>query len=129
MDAQASILIVEANILVRQPLAEYLRDCGYKVVEAASITEARQLLRDQVVAIDIVLADAAYDHDGCFALATWIRTSQPGVEVILAGTVAKLAGEAGDLCADGPAPVTPIDHRLVLERIKQAIAARSRHKS
>lgn len=129
MDADSSILIVEANILVRQPLAEYLRDCGYKVIEAASITEARQLLRDQLISIDIVLADAAYDQDGCFALATWIRTSQPGVEIILSGTVAKLAGEAGDLCAEGPAPDRPLDHRQVLERIKLAIATRERSKS
>ncbi len=128
MDSESNILIVESNILVRQPLAEYLRDCGYKVIEAASITEARQLLREQTIAIDIVLADAAYDQDGCFALATWVRTSQPGVEVVLAGTVAKLAGEAGDLCAEGPAPDRPLDHRQVLERIKQAIAARDRSK-
>lgn len=126
MDSESNILIVESNILVRQPLAEYLRDCGYKVIEAASITEARQLLREQTIAVDIVLADAAYDQDGCFALATWVRSSQPGVEVVLAGTVAKLAGEAGDLCAEGPAPDRPLDHRQVLERIKQAIAARDR---
>jgi DNA-binding NtrC family response regulator len=128
MDSESNILIVESNILVRQPLAEYLRDCGYKVIEAASITEARQLLREQTIAVDIVLADAAYDQDGCFALATWVRSSQPGVEVVLAGTVAKLAGEAGDLCAEGPAPDRPLDHRQVLERIKQAIAARDRSK-
>jgi DNA-binding NtrC family response regulator len=128
MDDESCILIVEPNILVRQPLAEYLRGCGYKVIEAANINEARQLLREQLIAIDIVLADAAFDHDGSFALASWIRTAQPGVDVILAGTVTKLASEAGDLCADGPAPVTPSDHRQVLERIKQAIATRDRSK-
>jgi DNA-binding NtrC family response regulator len=125
---ESCILIVEADILVRQPLAEYLRDCGYKVAEAANVTEARQLLREKKITIDIILVDAAADPDGCFALASWVRASSPGIEVILAGTVAKMAGDAGELCEDGPALSTPYDHRQVLDRIKRAIAARARGK-
>jgi len=124
----ACVLIVESNILVRQPLAEYLRECGYRVAEAANVTEARQLLREKKITVDIVLADAAADQEGCFALASWIRTALPGVEMIMAGTVAKMAGDAGELCEEGPAETTPYDHKQVLDRIKRAIAARDRQK-
>jgi DNA-binding response OmpR family regulator len=127
--ADVCVLLVEPDILVRQPLAEFLRECGYKVAEAASVMEARQLLRDRKIPIDVVLADAGEDTDGCFALASWVRAAQPGIDVIMAGTIPKMANEAGDLCEDSDIPVKkPYDHQLVLERIKQARAARDRQK-
>lgn len=67
------ILLVESDILIRQPLAEYLRGCGYKVVEAAGVTEARKLLIEGEFRIDIVLADVDSDQSGTFELAKWIR--------------------------------------------------------
>ena len=38
------ILIVEQDVLVRTPLAEYLRECGYLVLEASSAGEANRTL-------------------------------------------------------------------------------------
>jgi len=37
---QETILLVEDEILTRTVIAEYLRECGYKVIEAASADEA-----------------------------------------------------------------------------------------
>ena len=37
---QETILVVEDDVLVRMPIAQYLRDCGYKVIEAANADEA-----------------------------------------------------------------------------------------
>ena len=51
------ILIVEKDLLVRTPLAEYLRECGYLVLEASSAGDARTLLEDGSRRIDIVLAE------------------------------------------------------------------------
>jgi DNA-binding response OmpR family regulator len=50
------ILIVEQDLLVRTPLAEYLRECGYRVLEASNAGDARTLLEDGSRRIDIVLA-------------------------------------------------------------------------
>jgi CheY-like chemotaxis protein len=122
---EGCVLVVEADILVRQPMAEYLRECGYRVVEAANVMEARQLLRERKMPIDVVLMDAGMDQEGCFALAQWIRTWQPGVDVVLAGTVPKMAGEAGHLCEETQGKKS-YDHSLVLERIKHARAVRAR---
>jgi DNA-binding response OmpR family regulator len=40
------ILIVEQDLLVRTLLAEYLRECGYRVLEASNAGDARTLLED-----------------------------------------------------------------------------------
>ena len=37
---QETILVVEDDVLVRMPIAQYLRDCGYRVIEAVSADEA-----------------------------------------------------------------------------------------
>ena len=47
------ILIVEKDLLVRTPLAEYLRECGYLVLEASSAADARTLLEDGSRRVDI----------------------------------------------------------------------------
>jgi DNA-binding response OmpR family regulator len=121
------VLLVEPDTLIRTPLAEYLRECGYRVLEAFGTAEARRLLSGGTIAVDIVLADIDAPDEGGFALATWIRSAHPGVEVILAGTVERAAERAGALCQDGPALKKPYEHRLVLDRIKRLLAARKQN--
>jgi len=125
---QSSVLIVEADILIRNPLAEYLRECGYRVLEAFDAVEARQVLDDSSQTIDIVMADVDAPGEGGFVFAAWIRGNYPGIEVILAGSVAKAAEKAGQLCQDGPALSKPYDHQIVLDRIRRLLAARDRSK-
>ena len=55
--SNSCILIVEEDLLVRTPLAEYLRECGYLVLEASSTRDARILLEDGSRRVDIVLAE------------------------------------------------------------------------
>lgn len=120
-----AILIVDSDVLVRHPLAEYLRDCGFQVLEASAAAEARQMLGKRGLRIDVVLADVDASGDG-FALAAWIRGSRPDVRVILAGSVATATQTAGDLCEDGPMASKPYDHKLLLEEIRRLLAARDR---
>jgi DNA-binding response OmpR family regulator len=122
------ILLVDADILVRHPLAEYLRECGYRVVQAANLDAARKLFtqRRRRLAIDVVLADAdAPGAENAFAFAAWMRANRPGIDVILAGSVNAAAEKAGDLCEEGPLS-KPYDHQLVLDRIRRSLAARAR---
>jgi DNA-binding response OmpR family regulator len=120
------VLIVDADILVRHPLAEYLRECGYRVVQAAYTDEVRALFtRSRRRVIDVVLADVnAPGAENAFALATWIRAHHARVQVILAGTVDAAAERAGDLCEDGPTLSKPYDPQLLLDRIRRALATR-----
>jgi DNA-binding response OmpR family regulator len=123
------ILIVDSDILVRHPLAEYLRECGYRVVQAANLDEARKLFmqRRRRLGIDVILADAnAPAAESAFAFARWVRLTRPGVQIILAGSVDATAEKAGDLCGEGPLG-KPYDHQLVLDRIRRLLAARDRN--
>jgi DNA-binding response OmpR family regulator len=126
MSAEGCILLVESDMLVRHALAEYLRECGYKVAEAMNAAEARQFLAGSETSVDIVIVDASQTADNGFVLASWIRETKPGVEVVLAGTVKKAVERAGHLCEDGPALTKPYSHQFVLDHIRQLLAARQR---
>jgi len=93
-----TILIVEGDILVRHALAEYLRGCGFRAVEAANASEAKIILQ-RGPDIDVMLADAAVaDAEGGFALAQWTRRYRPRVAVILTSTLANKSAAIATLC-------------------------------
>lgn len=123
---EACILLVDSDVLVRNPLAEYLRECGYRVLEAAGVAEACLLLGHMPEEIDAALIAVDEMSEAAFALASAIRTDHPDIDVMLAGTTARAAETAGDLCEDGPLLGNPYDPQLVLDRIRRLIAARHR---
>ena len=119
-----SILVVERDIVVRHLLAQFLRDCGYRVAEAVSVEEAREALSRRRVSFDVALINVPSRSRAAFELASWMRKNFPDTEVLLAGTVAKVLQYADDLC-DGP-DVPRSDHKAVLAQIRQALAGRKR---
>ena len=124
------IIFVEAELVVRQPVADYLRECGYRVIEAVNTDEAMELLEKSGVKVDIVLADAASTGVlGGFGLAKWIKNNKQGIEVLLAGSVEKVAEQAGELCTEGPHLARPYHHQTLLDKIKSLLGARERNNS
>ena len=103
--AQETILVVEDDVLVRMPIAQYLRDCGYRVIEAVNADEAMAVLSHQETVVDVVFSDIEMPGsvDG-FGLAKWIRKHRPGLDVVLAGTVPRAVESAKDLCEQAPIP-------------------------
>lgn len=123
-----TILFVDADIVVRSPLASYLRDCGFKVLETGDTNEAKQVLSEHVQSVSIILCDAAtVGTEAGFAFSQWVRTSHPDVPVLLAGNVENAVAIAGDLCEEGPSLSKPYDPSVVVDAIRQAIASRSRN--
>ncbi len=121
------ILVVDADVLVRHVLADYLRTCGYRVIEAASCDEAQSILEVGELAVDVVLADAqAPGRMSGFAFARWLRETRTGIDVILAGAPAQAAEEAANLCEEGPHLARPYEPQSVVDRIKRLRAARAR---
>jgi CheY-like chemotaxis protein len=120
----ASILVVEHDVLVRHPLAEYLRECGYRVLEAITYDEARECLLDGRYTIDVALIDMNGPTNAGFALSTWIKTNYPSVRTLLGGTIAKVLALAGDLCEDGPHTSKRLNYRPVLDHIRRLLAAK-----
>jgi CheY-like chemotaxis protein len=124
---QAVVLLVEHDVLVRMTLASYLRECGYRVVEAVDGTEALTVLRHAALEVDAVLTDAVLPGsiDG-FGLAQWLRQNKPDIQVLIAGTPARAAAGAAKLCEDGPTLEKPYDPQIVESRIRRLLAARQR---
>jgi CheY-like chemotaxis protein len=121
------VLVVEDEVLIRMAICGYLRDCGYRVFEAANAAEALAVLQKADVEIDVVLSDIEMpgSMDG-FSLARWIRENRPGLEVVLVGTPERAANAAGELCEEGPTLAKPYEPQILVDRIKQLLAARAR---
>jgi DNA-binding NtrC family response regulator len=122
--APETILVVEDDVLVRMPIAQYLRDCGYRVIEAVNADEAMAVLSHQETAVDVVFSDIEMPGsvDG-FGLAKWIREHRPGLDVLLAGTVPRAVESAKDLCEQGRIP-KPYEAQTVHNHIRRLLAAR-----
>ena len=124
------VLLVDADVLVRHELAEYLRHCGYEVVEAATTDEALKVLAELKGGIDALLCDAeAVGEGNGFALARRIREEHPEIAVLLAGGPERAAQAAGELCDDGPQLKRPYDPTVVVERIRRSLATRARSRA
>jgi CheY-like chemotaxis protein len=98
----STILVVEPDILVRMVIANYLRDCGYKVLEGASAADVTAVLGSEQK-IDVVFSEVRLhgQMDG-FGLARLVREQYPDIDVILTTGAARAADKASDLCEDGP---------------------------
>ena len=112
----STILVVEPDILVRMTIADYLRSCGYRVIEAVTADDVVTVLGTQQK-IDLVFAEIQLggSMDG-FGLARWVREKHPGVDVILASGIAKAAEQAANLCDGGPVE-KPYQPQEVVRRI------------
>ena len=122
--ASPVVLLIESDDDIRNALAEYLRECGYRVIEAQDAKQARAALKMSEPKVHVALVDAATTGSG-YALRNWIISRHPDVEVILAGTTENAVRGAGEVCKHGPAIKKPYDHSRVLERIRHSLAGRS----
>ncbi|HEX4153795.1 MAG TPA: response regulator [Steroidobacteraceae bacterium] len=121
-DAGKTILMVEPDVVIRMVVAEYLRECGYRVIEAVAAQDVWIVL-ESGRRVDIVLADVKLAGDaGGFALASRIRQTRSDIDVILTSGIAGAVQESSDLCSEGPIkkPYEPKDVeariRVLLER-------------
>jgi CheY-like chemotaxis protein len=122
-----TILVVEDEVLIRLVIAEYLRECGYRVHEAVHAEEAMAILQAPDVLIDVVFSDVEMpgNMDG-FGLARWVRANKPGVQVILTSGVERSADIAATLCEAGPLLSKPYPSQDVVDRIRQLASKASR---
>ena len=74
----------------------------------------------------MVLADVD-DDEQVFEFAAWLRRNYGSLDIISTATLSKTVEST--LCNDNPVIKKPIDHRHVLEHIKQLMAARDRNKA
>jgi CheY-like chemotaxis protein len=121
-----TVLVVDDEVIARTVISEYLRHCGYRVIEAANSDEALAVLQHAEVRVDVVLCGMSKAGAASgFALAQWIRQHKSDTDIILAGSHARAATAAGELCDSGPNLAKPYEPQVVIDRIKQLLAQRS----
>lgn len=117
-----TVLVVEDETLIRLAAADYLRDCGYRVLETASAREARRLFAAGEP-IDLVFSDIdlGRDIDG-FVLARWIRQHHPHVRILLVSGVRRAVGL--EQLSDGPFMTKPYSYVELAANIEALLKAR-----
>jgi DNA-binding NtrC family response regulator len=92
---RSAVLIVEDESLLRWPVAEYLRDSGYRVIEAGSVKEAMMVLSSDA-RVDVVFSDINLPGElGALALSQWLRKHRPGIPLLLTSGESVPAALAG----------------------------------
>jgi DNA-binding response OmpR family regulator len=119
----STVLVLEPDVLVRMTIADYLRDCGFKVIEGVTADDAVAVV-ESGQKIDIVFAEVQLSGsmDG-FGLAQWARAKHPDTDVILTSGIARAAEKAGDLCDEGPLE-KPYHPQEVVRRINVLLERR-----
>jgi CheY-like chemotaxis protein len=102
--AQSTILVVDDEVLLRLAGSDFLRECGYRVLEAVRAEEAQAIFRSGEP-IELLFSDIDLGSGmNGIMLAAWVRQNYPAVRIVLTSGVASMAKEAADLC---DAPLLP----------------------
>lgn len=117
-DAQETVIVAETEIFARMVLAQYLRECGYEVLEAATSEDVLAVFRSGR-RIDILLLDAQLSGGlSGFTLTRQVRENFPDTEIVLTFGIAKAAEKAADVCDKGPLE-RPYHPQEIVRRIRR----------
>lgn|SRR5689334_1052451 len=114
----ATVLVVEDEVLIRLMIAEYLREFGYRVLEARNGDEAKRILGDDGE-VGVVFSDVRMPGsvDG-LALARWISRNKPDIGVLLTSAYVAPAEAAETGPAARALLPKPYEPSEVLQRIR-----------
>ncbi|HYD71616.1 MAG TPA: hypothetical protein VEF55_00650 [Candidatus Binatia bacterium] len=94
-----AVLLLEHDITIRYPLAEYLRECGYKVFEASSAEDAGQVLGALASGLTAAVMNLHSLSDAnSFDFAKRIRAEQTTAQIFIVGTADAAADRVARLC-------------------------------
>jgi CheY-like chemotaxis protein len=117
-----TVLIAEDEFIIRLTIAEFLREEGYEVIEAANADEALDILRSGIP-IDLLFSDVRMpgSMDGC-ELAQRVRAEFPSTPVILTSAYSQSLLSARSVSEDFVVP-KPYRPQAVLTTIKAVMEA------
>jgi CheY-like chemotaxis protein len=109
-----TILVVEDEEPIRTCTSEFLRECGYLVIEAGDVAEAKDMLLNWHV--DLVFSDINMpNRESGFALEKWVREEYPAVKVLLTSGYPQALCDTRDLRE--PMLSKPYSYTALLRRI------------
>lgn len=118
------ILVVDGDVLVRHAIADYLRNCGYVVIEASSTDEAVMVLNERSLPVRAVLCQSDVPgSQNAFALRLWTAEHRTDVQFALAGSPDAAAGKAAELCDEGPQLSRPYDPQGLVDYIRRILGS------
>lgn len=120
------LLVVEDEVLLRAALAEYLRECGFKVYEAGNGAEAIILLKSRKILVDLILSDVDMPEVDGFALSQWVHKYRPDMPIVLLSGDRKKSDVAKNLCENEPFFAKPYDLKKVVGYVRSAITAKAK---
>src|ERR1700735_3123549 len=120
-----TVLIVDDEVLIRLVLGDFLKGCGFDIVEAGNAAEAVEIIEQGGVKVDLVFSDIRMpgEMDG-FGLAKWVREYHSDLPVFLASGDVGKTNIAHELCAEEQLFAKPYDLDEVANKIRQAVVAR-----
>ena len=120
------VLVVEDDVSDARILAHLLREDGYDVEVVIDGASAIGRLA-RTPAPDVVLVDYNLPHADGLAVASYARSRDPGVEVVVVTgypeIIARIAGHTGPIRAVFTKPLVYTELTLELERVRVARAA------
>lgn len=97
-----TVMIIEPDVLIRAPISESLRACGYRVIEGVSAMDLWEVIESNTI-VNIVMVDARLPGGvNGFGLAHQLRQTHEGIDVILTSGFADAAEKSIQLCERGP---------------------------
>lgn len=116
-----TILVVEDEVLIRLDVADFLRDNGFQVVEAANADEAIAVL-NSAMRVSLVFTDVQMPGtmDG-IALARWMLAHRPGIPVIVTSGRLRSEDLVGELADLVPLERKPYSEPALLARIRASL--------
>ena len=120
-----TIMVLEPDVIVRSEISEYLRQCGFSVIEGVAADDLRAAL-ESGTAIDVVLAEIHLKGETTgFELAQEVRQTRPEIAVILVSSIDNVVEKASGLCGRGPVK-KPYHSDEILRRIRVLTGLRDR---
>ncbi len=129
LDDLTTIMVLEPDVIVRAEISDFLRQCGYRVIEGVEVEDVREIIRSGTQ-LDAVLSEVHLrGPSNGFELAQELRQTQPEIAVILVSSITNVVEKASDLCGRGPLkkpyrPEEMLRHiQVLLERRRQLTKA------
>jgi DNA-binding response OmpR family regulator len=122
-DNLTTIMVLEPDVIVRAEISDFLRECGYRVIEGVSAGDVHEIIKSGT-RIDAILAEVRLTGaSNGFDLAQELRQTRPEIAVILVSSITNVVEKASDLCGCGPLkkPYRPDE---VLRRIQVLLERR-----
>ena len=91
-----TVLVVDDEPMICMLASDYLRDAGYRTLEAHNAQQAIDLL-EKGEQVDVVFSDVQMPGMDSFELQRWVRQHRPQMRVLLASGVENVKAASGHM--------------------------------